>query len=126
MTRDPYTLVVALDRNGKAEGLLYADDERSFDYLRGDFHRRALRFAGGSLTSAAAEHDSPKKDRATPPNVVERVVIVGLAAKPARCALRDAAGGTRDLTFTWDEATKKAVIRKPSVSVVADWTISLA
>ncbi|XP_073815599.1 neutral alpha-glucosidase AB-like isoform X2 [Musca autumnalis] len=37
MKNDPYTLIVCLDRNGKAEGTLYLDDEKSFDYRQGKF-----------------------------------------------------------------------------------------
>lgn len=32
MAGDPYTLVVALDEGGSAEGALYLDDEESHDY----------------------------------------------------------------------------------------------
>lgn len=37
MHNDPYHLVVALDKDGNAEGLLYLDDEESFKYRDGDF-----------------------------------------------------------------------------------------
>lgn len=32
MREDPYTLVVALDAEGKAQGTLYMDDEHTFEY----------------------------------------------------------------------------------------------
>lgn len=32
MREDPYTLVIALDSDGKAQGTLYIDDEHTFDY----------------------------------------------------------------------------------------------
>ena len=32
MRDDPYTLTVALDTDGKAEGTLYIDDEHTYDY----------------------------------------------------------------------------------------------
>jgi alpha 1,3-glucosidase len=41
MSNDPFTLVVALDGNGKAVGDLYIDDGRSFAFAKGQYlHRR--------------------------------------------------------------------------------------
>ena len=40
---DPYTLVVALDSKGCAEGDLYADDGKSFAFERGVFAHRHFR-----------------------------------------------------------------------------------
>ena len=37
MSQDPYTLFVALDSNGNAEGKLYMDDEHTFGYRAGAF-----------------------------------------------------------------------------------------
>src|SRR5439155_3670 len=41
MVNDPYTLVVALDGSGAANGLLYIDDGRSFDYKKGHYCMRS-------------------------------------------------------------------------------------
>lgn len=41
MASDPFTLVVALDWDGKASGDLYVDDGRSYAFKRGQYiHRR--------------------------------------------------------------------------------------
>jgi len=41
MAHDPFTLIVALDKDGKAEGDLYLDDGKSFAFKRGVYaHRR--------------------------------------------------------------------------------------
>ena len=40
---DPYTLVVALDSKGCAEGELYVDDGKSFAFERGVFAHRHFR-----------------------------------------------------------------------------------
>ena len=37
MAKDPYTLVVALDRQGEAKGRLYVDDFQSLDYQKGQY-----------------------------------------------------------------------------------------
>lgn len=40
MVRDPFTLVVALDESGRAEGDLYLDDGHSFAFTKGAFLHR--------------------------------------------------------------------------------------
>lgn len=43
MTNDPFTLIIALDDKGQAEGDLYLDDGHSFAYLGGQYlHRRCV------------------------------------------------------------------------------------
>lgn len=59
MAGDPYTLVVALDEGGAAEGTLYLDDEESHDYRdkEGGAGRSTRRFSfdGGVLAGRAAD-----------------------------------------------------------------------
>lgn len=59
MAGDPYTLVVALDEVGAAEGTLYLDDEESHDYRDkeggGGRATRRFSFEGGVLSGRAAE-----------------------------------------------------------------------
>lgn len=38
--RDPFTLIVALDKDGKASGDLYLDDGHSFAFKRGQYVHR--------------------------------------------------------------------------------------
>ena len=45
MTKDPLTLLVALDRYGRAAGDVYQDDGQSFDYRKGDFSWKRISFA---------------------------------------------------------------------------------
>ena len=87
--------VVALDKAGAAEGELYLDDGRSFGFQRGAFLHRALRFAGGRLSSSAAE--SARGSPLTLPLsgapfssdvAVERIVVLGLPGGPANWKVR--------------------------------------
>eukprot|EP00897_Mesotaenium_endlicherianum_P006689 jgi/Mesen1/6048/ME000308S05242 len=79
MDLDPYTLVVALNSTGGAEGELYIDDGKSYEFREGAFLRRHFVFRDGRLSSS---------DAAAPPGgaggkgfastcVVERVVVMG-------------------------------------------------
>jgi alpha-glucosidase (family GH31 glycosyl hydrolase) len=60
MKDDPYTLVVALNANGAADGELYVDDGKSYDYqTKNAYLRRLFRFQGTELTSASVRTHLP-------------------------------------------------------------------
>ncbi|KAI9594653.1 neutral alpha-glucosidase AB [Syncephalis fuscata] len=51
MKDDPFTLIVALDNNGTAQGELYIDDGVTYDFLDGAYIHRRFIFKDGVLTS---------------------------------------------------------------------------
>lgn len=122
MVNDPYTLVVALDSKQQASGLLYMDDEKTFNYQKGMYRRRHLNFAANKMTNSAIKESPTSKDF-QPKNRVERVVIVGLAAKPSAITAEDSQG-KRSLTFKFENSV--LTIRKPDVLASGDWSITLA
>ncbi|KAL1124579.1 hypothetical protein AAG570_001203 [Ranatra chinensis] len=79
MHNDPYTLIVALDSDGKAEGYLYIDDGYTHRYI----YRRDssvyihFRFADGKLSSNLVGDT-----RYSTPCWLERVVILGMKPGP--------------------------------------------
>jgi len=119
MSRDPYTLVVAADSSGAAEGQLYLDAGDGYGYQKGEYHLRRYSLSGGKMSSVAI-HTS---DAYVPANWLERVEIVGVAA-PARMVLT-AGGETRELAFSYSATTNRLVVRKPAVPMAADWSIEL-
>lgn len=81
MAKDPFTLVVALDFDGRAAGDLYLDDGRSFAFARGEYAHRRFEFADGVLRCRAFDANPP----GVPPGkwradglAIERVVVLGL------------------------------------------------
>ena len=50
MKNDPYTLVIALDANDKAEGYLYIDDEYTVDYKEGKFSILNVKYDKGTIS----------------------------------------------------------------------------
>jgi len=121
MAHDPYTLTVALDAEGHAEGELYLDDGSSSDYQRGHYRRRRFEFRDGVLTSAAA---APGKLFA-PQNTVERVVILGLTRQPRGAVVTDAKGVKREVPVMVSSSTNTVTVRKPDVPVAYDFSIEL-
>jgi alpha 1,3-glucosidase len=126
MKSDPYTLYVALDRGGKARGDLYMDDEETFGYRRGEF--AAARFVADFSASAASISNAVEVgegwvDQAgnlMEDRMVERIVVMGLAAAPASVQT-----GGRALEFKHSTESSVLVIRKPEIPALADWTVNI-
>ena len=103
--------MVALNASRQAEGEFYLDDGKSYEYKTGAFLLRRFLFAEGRLQSVDA---SGGRGVFSTPCVVERVVVMGAAAKEGRGAAVDggkevlevrrlggAWGGLRSLKFAW-------------------------
>lgn len=95
MQGDPFTLYVALSPQGTAEGDLFLDDGKSFEYeTKARFLHRQFTFAGNTLRASSAD---PRGSFDTPA-WLERVVILG-AGKPAAIILQPANGSETRLDF---------------------------
>lgn len=120
MLHDPYTLVVAPDAAGAAEGELYMDEGDGYGYRDADSYQlRRFRFAAGTLASSATHAGQGWH----PANTLERVEVLG-AAEPSRVTMTHK-GVTSELSFRMAEATNRLVIRKPNVPMADDWQITL-
>ena len=129
MRSDPYELTVALDDAGEASGSLYLDDFETFGFTGGAFHKSVFTFAGGKL-SANAGNDCDARAAAlgiaadagsfAPTNVVERVVVLGLAAPPTAVSQ-----GGKAVEFAWNSDASALVLRAPNVAVAGAWEIAL-
>jgi len=90
---DPYTLVVALDAAGNAEGDLYLDDFHTFDYEKSNafVHRQfTLKQFDGTksiLVSTDASKGVANAAAFQPTNTVERVVVMGVKQAPHKVTL---------------------------------------
>jgi alpha 1,3-glucosidase len=124
MRHDPYTLLVALDKSGKAKGTLYIDDGISYDYktskkmLYIQFSYDNGKLTGHQLVSPTYETRS----------WLEKVVIVGLDKAPAsaHASLNTPTAEEQDLATQYDAKKKTLVIRKPGVNMADEWQIDLS
>uniref|UniRef100_A0A674C868 Neutral alpha-glucosidase AB n=1 Tax=Salmo trutta TaxID=8032 RepID=A0A674C868_SALTR len=99
MENDPYTLYVALDSQGNAEGELYIDDGHTFKHETDkQFIHRRLSFTGNSLSS--------------------RSVPLTLSFQPGH-VLPSSVG------FEFDPDTAVLTLRKPGVNAGVNWTLHL-
>jgi alpha 1,3-glucosidase len=141
MERDPFTLFVALDKDGSASGNLYMDDGASFAYQQGAYHYRQFSYDGHKLTVGtgsistllSGSHIASQSNAIstvvrpngayTNPSLVERVIIWGVTTPYTKAVLRDGAGKVTPLVFS--QSGTSVVIRKPDVAITSDFTIEL-
>ncbi|XP_011184104.1 neutral alpha-glucosidase AB isoform X2 [Zeugodacus cucurbitae] len=117
MKNDPYTLVICLNREGKAEGTLYVDDEKSFDYRNGIHNYIKFNFENNKL-----DVNPIGKLKYKTPAWIERIVIAGLERVPKSATLI-IDGVSQELeVLPHGEAI---AIRKPGTSVQQIYNIRL-
>ena len=127
MKKDPYSIYVALDPSLKASGSLYMDDEETFGHdnrdefalasFEADFNGAAT--IKNTLFSGAGWSEQLQQMQAD--RMIERIVVMGVATAPK--AITNA---KTTLEFEYIADAKVLVIRKPSVSALQEWEITIA
>ncbi|XP_044733910.1 neutral alpha-glucosidase AB [Chrysoperla carnea] len=122
---DPYTLIVALDSKGEANGTLYIDDNESFEYQKGKYLYLSFTFKNNVLTARRIDQDATYPANSW----IERVIVIGYSkSAPAAASLK--IDGKKDiikLPVTLDETRqhKTLVVKKPAVKMTQTWSITL-
>lgn len=135
MEADPFTLIVALDSKGEAEGELYLDDGRSYDFQDGAYIHRRFRFAGGHLESTdGAPPGKPTRLAFATDCVVERIVVMGMdggaLARNVRATLETDEGAhvpeeMGPPLVRPGVPSSALVVRAPGVRIADDWKIKI-
>lgn len=123
MTKDPYTLYVALDSSMKATGSIYMDDEETFD------HQTKAEYALATFTADFSNKVATIKNMVdvgagwagqigtlSTGYTIERIVVLGLQEAPNSVDV-----GSTTLGFTYDSHAKVLVIRRPNISTITEW-----
>jgi alpha 1,3-glucosidase len=125
MVNDPYTLTVALDKKGGAEGELYLDDGDSYNHKVGLYAVRRFSWSKSSDGKSSTLTLIPEGDGRLVSHVeIERVVVFGVDSKPTEVSV-SVNGVTTSLEINYDAQTRRLIIRDPNVRVLDSWTISL-
>ncbi|OWT41465.1 alpha 1,3-glucosidase [Cryptococcus neoformans Bt1] len=143
MWQDPFTLIIAVGKDGKARGQMYLDDGVGYAYESGEFVWRAFELNGKVLQSKSHEEGIKSKEtgiavyeqgnafaEAVSHVKINSVVFFGLSNKPASIKSNGV-----ELEFEWvggkdakDKKEGKASelrVKNPGVGVVDDWEIVL-
>jgi alpha 1,3-glucosidase len=144
MWRDPFTLVVALGREGDARGEVYLDDGESFGYEKGDFVWRGFQASstkGETVVSSFDKVDSngsalTRRDGWASEIAdvrVEKIVVLGLEKQPSKVTVD---GETDALKWEWESGmaasgkkegqASRLTIKAPGVRVVREWSLRIA
>lgn len=122
MTKDPVTLIVALDEHGKAEGEVYMDDGHSYAFLQSHYVHRTFTYANNKLTSVSLSDSSAYKANIK----VEKIIILGLTKNLdvyEAGSMRRIESSLGPLRLEPKAPIAGLVIKKPEVSIDADWTL---
>ncbi|XP_010270270.1 PREDICTED: probable glucan 1,3-alpha-glucosidase [Nelumbo nucifera] len=129
MVKDPYTLVIALNSSKAAEGELYIDDGKSFEFEKGDYIHRRFLFSDGKLVSSNASPPASSNTPFSSDCFIERIVLLGLSLG-AKSAIIEPANHRVDielgpLNLRRGQMPSFPTIRKPNVRIADDWTIKI-
>ncbi|CAR30293.1 glucan 1,3-alpha-glucosidase ROT2 [Lachancea thermotolerans CBS 6340] len=123
MEHDPYTLVIAPDVNGKAEGTLYIDDGETFAFQDGEYMKVAVKLENDVLESTVTHMPTKFPNLSTH---VERIIVGGgqYSSGPNRVTLK------KDKT-EWILETKisknghHAIIENPHLDLSKPWSLEV-
>jgi mannosyl-oligosaccharide alpha-1,3-glucosidase len=104
---------------GRAEGLLYMDDEHTLLHTQGQYVARRFMMEKNVLRNEVF-----KGQPGTFKNLVERVAVLGYSSRPASVMVH-AEGSMRTLEYSYDGNSKVLIIRKPDVLADGDWSINV-
>ena len=125
MKKDPYTLYVALSGSKKAQGLLYMDDEETFDHATQEQYALSTFDADFSqprcsiqcTVKVGAGWSGSLQDMIAD-RMVERIIVMGVEKSPKSITVNGA-----DIDFNYESGSKVLVLRKPNVSTLKEWEI---
>lgn len=121
MVDDPISLFIAVNKEGKAQGTLYIDDEESYNYRRGKYLYLEFYFNGTTLTSKFIDHQA----NFTTKSQLTRIVIAGRDKASAYATLETSDGKSAQIEVI-DVNENYFTIQSPDVNLGTEWSITLS
>nr|CAN82775.1 hypothetical protein VITISV_000481 [Vitis vinifera] len=120
--------VIALNGSHAAEGELYIDDGKSFEFKQGAYIHRHFVFSDGKLTSSSLVPNAGRTLFSSA-CVIERIIVLGHSSGPKNALIEPSNRKAEiELGPLWLRRGKSApvlTIRRPNVPVADDWTIKI-
>lgn len=121
--------MIALDSSGEAEGELYIDDGKSYDFKNGAYIHRRFLFSNGKLTSVNLATSASVGPMFLSDCTIERIILLGQTSKPKSARIEPANRVTEvelgPIQTRVGVRPSVLTIRKPNVKVSEDWSIQL-
>lgn len=119
---------MALNSSQAAEGELYVDDGKSFEFLQGAFIHRRFIFSEGQLTSVNIA-PTAVKSQFNSNCIIERIILLGYRGASKGVMIEPANQKTEieraPLRLEGGPSPAVVTIRKPGVRIADDWTIKI-
>lgn len=122
MTDDPISLYIAVNKDSRAHGTLFIDDEKSYDYRQSKYLYLQFHFDKDTLTSKHIDKDANFDSKSK----LEKVLIAGIDKYkiPSYATLKTSDGEQTRLEIV--EFTKSYFVINPNVSFRDEWSITLS
>ncbi|KAK4685643.1 hypothetical protein P7C73_g4499, partial [Tremellales sp. Uapishka_1] len=141
MWQDPFTLLIALGKDGSAAGDLYLDDGEGYAYQSGDFVWRGFEYKNNRLKNAPHGGASTGLVPYDPVDNgwaqaiahvrIEKIVVLGMKKAPKSVSVNGeelffdfSAGESHD--GKKERGSSRLIIKNPGLEVVSDWEIVFA
>jgi alpha 1,3-glucosidase len=141
MEADPFTLFIALSDQNVAEGDIYIDDGKTYDYTSGKYAYRRIQYSQvqkeeGALAVITCTPEEYTNRHVThniggtynPTNTIEKVVVIGQKLKPTKIILFSKEEDKVGSNLEWEIEENKAqtyTIKYPECCVGNPWKISI-
>lgn len=117
MARDPYTLVVALDKHRNARGKLYIDDGESYGYTNGEYVEIDF-IANGDRLCAKSKTGLEKYAASLAGITIERIIVLGDKVTSAVIVQSNAKHNAEILHIKGE-----SIVRNPRIEINLLWEI---
>lgn len=121
--------MIALNSSLSAEGELYVDDGKSFEFQRGAYIHRQFIFSDGKLTSLNLAPSGNNGRPFSTECVIERIILLGHPSRPKSALIEPSNKETEiEMGPLWvqrSQMTSALTIRKPNVRISDDWSIQI-
>lgn len=120
MAYDPFTLLVALNAVEEAEGELYLDDGKSYQYRSGAYAVRRFTFSNGELSAQTVSGGATAFEGSEAE--IERVIILGYQGDSPKKVVTD----SRVINFVHSKASGALTLQNPKVKAAyGTWKITI-
>ncbi|PXF43785.1 putative glucan 1,3-alpha-glucosidase [Gracilariopsis chorda] len=120
MAHDPFTLVVALNASKEAEGELYLDDGKTFQYKSGAYAVRRFTFENSELSAQTVSGGATAFDGSEAE--IERIIILGYEGDTPKEVVTD----SRVINFVYSRTSGALTVQNPRVKAAAGtWKITI-